>query len=205
MVGSGVVKLASGDPTWHNLTALSFHFETQPIPTPLAWYAHRSPMWLLKLSTALVFTIEIGAPYLILAGRRLRHACVCASHRSAAPHRAHRQLRILQPAERVALCLPSRRRDAWLMDATRDFRDGRDPGAANSQRCSRDRHRPVVGDGICRIARNCSSDRASRESGDGHGGIFPQRERLRPVRRDDNDAARDRPRRIGRWDDVARV
>ena len=72
MVGSGVVKLASGDPTWHNLTALSFHFETQPIPTPLAWYAHRSPMWLLKLSTALVFTIEIGAPYLILAGRRLR-------------------------------------------------------------------------------------------------------------------------------------
>src|SRR5262249_2186459 len=31
MVGSGVVKLASGDPTWHNLTALSFHFETQPI------------------------------------------------------------------------------------------------------------------------------------------------------------------------------
>ena len=72
MVGSGVVKLASGDPTWHNLTALSFHFETQPIPTPLAWYAHRLPMWLLKLSTALVFAIEIGAPYLILARRRLR-------------------------------------------------------------------------------------------------------------------------------------
>ena len=72
MVGSGVVKLASGDPTWHNLTALSFHFETQPIPTPLAWYAHRFPAWFLKLSTALVFVIEIGAPYLILARRRLR-------------------------------------------------------------------------------------------------------------------------------------
>jgi hypothetical protein len=67
-----VVKLARGDPTWHNLTALSYHFETQPIPTPLAWYAHRSPMWFLKLSTALVFAIEIGAPYLILATRRLR-------------------------------------------------------------------------------------------------------------------------------------
>ena len=72
MAGSGVVKLASGDPTWHNLTALSFHFETQPIPTPLAWYAHRSPMWLLKLSTAVVLTIEIGVPYLIPLGRRLR-------------------------------------------------------------------------------------------------------------------------------------
>ena len=72
MVGSGVVKLASGDPTWHNLTALSYHFETQPIPTPLAWYADRLPMWFLKLSTALVFAIEIGVPYLILATRQLR-------------------------------------------------------------------------------------------------------------------------------------
>jgi lipase maturation factor 1 len=72
MVGSGIVKLASGDPTWHNLTALSFHFETQPIPTPLAWYADRLPAWFLKLSTALVLAIEIAAPYLIPAPRRLR-------------------------------------------------------------------------------------------------------------------------------------
>jgi len=72
MVGSGMVKLASGDPTWHNLTALSFHFETQPIPTPLAWYANRLPMALLKASTALVIVIELAAPYLILGTRRLR-------------------------------------------------------------------------------------------------------------------------------------
>jgi hypothetical protein len=72
MVSSGVVKLASGDPTWHNLTALSFHFETQPIPTPLAWYAHQSPLWLLKLSTVALFAIELGAPWLILGPRRLR-------------------------------------------------------------------------------------------------------------------------------------
>ncbi len=72
MVGSGVVKLASGDPTWHNLTALSYHFETQPIPTPLAWYAHRLPLWFLRLSTVLVLLIEIGAPYLIPGTRRLR-------------------------------------------------------------------------------------------------------------------------------------
>jgi lipase maturation factor 1 len=72
MVGSGIVKLESGDPTWRNLTALSFHFETQPIPTPLAWYAHLLPLWFLKLSTALVLAIEIGAPYLIPAPRRFR-------------------------------------------------------------------------------------------------------------------------------------
>jgi len=72
MVGSGVVKLASGDPTWRSLTALSFHFETQPIPTPVAWYAAHLPTWLLKCLTALTVMIEIGAPFLIPTTRRLR-------------------------------------------------------------------------------------------------------------------------------------
>jgi hypothetical protein len=72
MVGSGAVKLASGDPTWHNLTALTFHFETQPIPTPIAWYAHRLPLWFLKGSTILMFATEIGVPFLIFAPRRWR-------------------------------------------------------------------------------------------------------------------------------------
>jgi hypothetical protein len=72
MVGSGAVKLRSGDPTWHNLTALAFHFETQPIPTPIAWYAHRLPLWFLKASAAAVFAVEIGASILIFAPRRFR-------------------------------------------------------------------------------------------------------------------------------------
>lgn len=36
MFSSGVVKLASGDPNWRNLTALHFHYETQPLPNPVA-------------------------------------------------------------------------------------------------------------------------------------------------------------------------
>jgi lipase maturation factor 1 len=72
MVGSGAVKLTSGDPAWHNLTALAFHFETQPIPTPIAWFADRLPLWFLKGSTALMFATEIVVPFLILAPRRLR-------------------------------------------------------------------------------------------------------------------------------------
>ncbi len=32
MFESGVVKLASGDQTWRGLTALDFHFATQPLP-----------------------------------------------------------------------------------------------------------------------------------------------------------------------------
>jgi predicted DCC family thiol-disulfide oxidoreductase YuxK len=72
MVSSGAVKLASGDATWHNLTALSVHFETQPIPTPLAWYAHWLPASLLQAATGGVLAIEMGAPLLMFLPRRLR-------------------------------------------------------------------------------------------------------------------------------------
>src|SRR5581483_8808698 len=74
MVGSGVVKLASGDPTWRSLTAMTFHYETQPIPTPLAWYAHQLPLWFQKASTLAVFAIEIGAPFSMFGPRSVRIA-----------------------------------------------------------------------------------------------------------------------------------
>src|SRR5439155_23902132 len=41
MLGSGVGMLARGAPAWRNLTALTFHYETQPITTPVAWYAYK--------------------------------------------------------------------------------------------------------------------------------------------------------------------
>jgi hypothetical protein len=73
MVGSGAVKLTSGDPTWRDLTAMTFHYETQPIPTPLAWYAHQLPLALQKASTAAVFAIELLAPWCVfLPWRRVR-------------------------------------------------------------------------------------------------------------------------------------
>jgi hypothetical protein len=74
MFFSGVVKVASGDPTWRNLTALSFHYETQPLPTPLAWYAHQLPLWFHTLSSAMMFLIELLVPFLIFAPRRPRIA-----------------------------------------------------------------------------------------------------------------------------------
>jgi hypothetical protein len=74
MVGSGIVKLASGDPTWRTLTAMTFHYETQPVPTPIAWYAHRLPLWFHKASTLAVFSIEILAPFSMFGPRRVRAA-----------------------------------------------------------------------------------------------------------------------------------
>jgi lipase maturation factor 1 len=72
MLMSGVVKLTSGDSSWLNLTALKFHFETQPLPTPPAWWADQCPSWLLAFSTAVMFAIELGAPFLLFCPRRLR-------------------------------------------------------------------------------------------------------------------------------------
>lgn len=72
MVGSGLVKLLSGDPTWRNLTALRVHYETQPLPTWIGWYAHQLPGRLQQASTLLMFIIELVLPLLIFAPRRLR-------------------------------------------------------------------------------------------------------------------------------------
>jgi hypothetical protein len=69
---SGMVKLASGDPTWRNLTALSYHYETQPLPTPLAWYLHQLPLSVQKASTAVTLAVELLAPFLFFAPRRWR-------------------------------------------------------------------------------------------------------------------------------------
>jgi hypothetical protein len=74
MLGSGVVKLSSGDPTWRSLTALTFHYETQPIPTPAAWYAHHLPVWWHKASTLVTFAIELAVPVFVFGSRRWRLA-----------------------------------------------------------------------------------------------------------------------------------
>jgi predicted DCC family thiol-disulfide oxidoreductase YuxK len=72
MFMSGVVKLLSGDPSWRNLSALSYHFLTQPLPTPLAWYASQLPASLLRLATGCMFAIELVLPFLIFCPRRMR-------------------------------------------------------------------------------------------------------------------------------------
>src|SRR5262249_54749643 len=63
---------ASGDPVWRNLTALAYHYWTQPLPPWTAWPASHHPLWFHKLSCVLLFAIELGAPLLIIWPRRLR-------------------------------------------------------------------------------------------------------------------------------------
>jgi lipase maturation factor 1 len=72
MFSSGVVKRASGDPSWLGFTALNFHYETQPLPTWIGWYAHQLPTWFHQMSVAVIVSVELLIPFFIFASRRLR-------------------------------------------------------------------------------------------------------------------------------------
>ncbi|NXS69267.1 LMF2 factor, partial [Pandion haliaetus] len=53
--------------------ALTYHYETQCIPTPGAWFAHQLPVWFQKFSVVATYVIEIAIPLLFFAPiRRLR-------------------------------------------------------------------------------------------------------------------------------------
>jgi hypothetical protein len=62
---SAYVKLASGDVSWADMSALTYHYWTQPLPNPFGWYANLLPGWFQKLSCVVMFIVELGAPFLI--------------------------------------------------------------------------------------------------------------------------------------------
>ncbi|MGH8552913.1 MAG: lipase maturation factor family protein, partial [Methylococcales bacterium] len=72
MFFGGLVKIASGDPNWRNLTALAYHYETQPLPSPIAWYAHQLPVWGHQFCVVGIFLIELVIPFCIFMPRSLR-------------------------------------------------------------------------------------------------------------------------------------
>ena len=76
LFASGVVKLTHEDPTWLDFSALSYHYETQPLPPWTSWYVHGLPMWFHRASAMGMYTIEIAVPFFFFGPRRLRRiAC----------------------------------------------------------------------------------------------------------------------------------
>jgi predicted DCC family thiol-disulfide oxidoreductase YuxK len=81
MLMSGVVKLTSGDDSWgwvdHSfhwsaLTAVDYHYWSQPLPTIFAWWADKTPEWFKQFSVAFCLAVEIIAPFFIWAPRHPR-------------------------------------------------------------------------------------------------------------------------------------
>jgi lipase maturation factor 1 len=75
---SGITKLLSGDPTWANWTAMSYHYETQPIPTWTSWYMYQLPPSAHYWSTGSTLLIELVAPWLIFLPSRFSRARLVA-------------------------------------------------------------------------------------------------------------------------------
>jgi hypothetical protein len=72
MLMSGLVKLTSGDDSWWNLTALDYHYWSQPLPTVFGWWADISPEWFKHFSVAFCLVVEVIVPFFIWTPRRLR-------------------------------------------------------------------------------------------------------------------------------------
>lgn len=72
MFQSAMVKWMSGDDLWHRFTALTVHYETQPLPNPVSWYVHQLPLVVQRWSCIGMFIVEGALPFLIFTPRRPR-------------------------------------------------------------------------------------------------------------------------------------
>ncbi|HEY5991501.1 MAG TPA: lipase maturation factor family protein, partial [Candidatus Udaeobacter sp.] len=72
MIGAGLTKLR-GDPCWRDLTCLLYHYETQPIPSPISRYLHFAPLWFHKFETAWNHFVELIVPWFSFGPRQARH------------------------------------------------------------------------------------------------------------------------------------
>ena len=112
MFMSGVVKLLSGDLRWWNLTALDYHFLTQPLPTPLAWYAAHTPPGPVASATRAMFFVELVLPFFIFSPRLSRSIAAFGFLLLRVLHPHHPQLQLVQSPDHAALPAAVRRRGA---------------------------------------------------------------------------------------------
>ncbi|XP_074179191.1 lipase maturation factor 1 [Rhinolophus sinicus] len=70
MLGAGLIKIR-GDQCWWDLTCMDFHYETQPVPNPAAYFLHRSPWWVHRFETLSNHFLELVVPFFLFLGRRM--------------------------------------------------------------------------------------------------------------------------------------
>ncbi|XP_042654408.1 lipase maturation factor 1 isoform X1 [Tyto alba] len=70
MLGAGLIKIR-GDRCWRELTCMDYHYETQPVPNPIAYFMHHSPWWFHQIETTVNHFIELVVPFFLLLGRRM--------------------------------------------------------------------------------------------------------------------------------------
>jgi hypothetical protein len=69
---SGVAKIASGDPTWRNLTAMDRYYENGPLPTWIGWWAQQLPHGFHAFVAGATLVIELVVVFGMFGPRRVR-------------------------------------------------------------------------------------------------------------------------------------
>ena len=74
---SGVAKMASGDLSWRNFTAMDDYYQNGPLPTWIGWYVQHFPHWFQASAVFLTLAIELVLVWMLFLPRRFRIACFC--------------------------------------------------------------------------------------------------------------------------------
>ncbi|XP_014237440.1 lipase maturation factor 2-like [Trichogramma pretiosum] len=74
---TGIIKLISGCPLWWSLDALKVYFQSQVLPTPLAWNAYHLPTWYLRFINVFTNIHEIVIPFLFFIPIRMIRTIAC--------------------------------------------------------------------------------------------------------------------------------
>ncbi len=69
---SGIAKWQSDLGDWKDGSAMSFYYETAPLPTWLAWYAHQLPAYVHRLESWAALFMELVVPFFAFGPRALR-------------------------------------------------------------------------------------------------------------------------------------
>ncbi|HEX2675429.1 MAG TPA: lipase maturation factor family protein [Polyangiales bacterium] len=69
---SGIAKWQSQIGDWKDGSAMSYYYETAPLPTWLAWYAHYLPVSVHRLESWAALIMELVVPWFVFGPRALR-------------------------------------------------------------------------------------------------------------------------------------
>jgi len=71
---SGIAKLASGDPSWRDMTAMDHYYENGPLPTWIGWWAQQLPHGFHAATAVITLVVELVVAFGLFGPRRVRLA-----------------------------------------------------------------------------------------------------------------------------------
>jgi hypothetical protein len=71
---SGIAKLASGDPSWRDMTAMDRYYENGPLPTWIGWWAQQLPHGFHAATAVITLAVELVLVFGLFGPRRVRLA-----------------------------------------------------------------------------------------------------------------------------------